>query len=106
MTFAPLLLVPQLLFSGMLFPLEGIQEKISNFILCRWSVEGLGTSVNLNNLPNNIESLVPNYSRAIEDYYTFTVKHFSFDIMMIFSMMVVLLIVCYFILKVQLEKNR
>ena len=106
MTFAPLLLVPQLLFSGMLFKLEGIQEKISNFILCRWSVEGLGTSVNLNSLPNNIESLVPNYSRVVEDYYTFTVEHFSFDVMVILLMMIFLLIVCYFILKVQLEKNR
>ena len=40
MTIIPLVLVPHLLFSGMLFELKGISDFISNFILCRWTVEG------------------------------------------------------------------
>ena len=105
MTFAPLLLVPQLLFSGMLFKLEGVKEVISNFILCRWSVEAFGTSVNLNSLPNSIEELLPGYSRELEHFYTFTSDHFFSDIGMIVIMMIVLLIACYVILKMQLKKK-
>lgn len=106
MSFAPLLLVPQLLFSGMLFPLEDIGETISNFILCRFSVEGFGTINNLNNLTDSIQKIVPTYIREAEDFYTFTLEHLAEDIGIILLMMVVLTVICYFILKYQLERSK
>ena len=106
MSFAPLLLVPQLLFSGMLFPLEDIGEKISNFILCRFAVEGFGTINNLNNLTDSIQKIVPTYIREAEDFYTFTFEHLAEDIGIILLMMVVLTVVCFFILKYQLERSK
>ena len=106
MSFAPLLLVPQLLFSGMLFPLEDIGETISNFILCRFSVEGFGTINNLNNLTDSIQKIVPTYIREAEDFYTFTFEHLAEDIGIILLMMVVLTVVCFFILKYQLERSK
>ncbi len=51
MTVAPILLMPQILFSGLIFKLDGITEIISWFAVCRWSMEGYGTSANLNKLP-------------------------------------------------------
>ncbi|MDR1616763.1 MAG: FHA domain-containing protein [Syntrophomonadaceae bacterium] len=51
MTVAPLLLLPQLLFSGLIFDLSGVSSVLSWAAVCRWSMSGYGTSANLNNLP-------------------------------------------------------
>ena len=105
MTIAPLLLVPQLLFSGMLFKLDGFKEVISNFVLCRWSVEAFGTSTDLNNLPNSFQNMMPGATREIENYFEFTSEHFGFDVSIILLMTFILLLGCYIILRKQLGKK-
>ena len=50
MAVSPFLLIIQLLFSGILFPLKGASEIISYFTVSRWSVEALGNVVDLNGL--------------------------------------------------------
>lgn len=50
MAVSPFLLIIQLLFSGILFSLDGASRLISYLTVSRWSVEGLGNVVNLNNL--------------------------------------------------------
>ena len=105
MTIAPLLLVPQLLFSGMLFKLDGVNEFISNFVLCRWSVEALGTTTDLNSLPNSFQNMMPGVVREVEDYFEFTIEHFGTDILIILGMTFILLICCYVILRKQLGKK-
>lgn len=47
---APLLIMPQILFSGMVFELKGVSENISYAVTCRWTMEALGTTANLNSL--------------------------------------------------------
>lgn len=105
MTIAPLLLVPQLLFSGMLFEL-GNMKVFSNFILCRWAVEGFGTSTNLNSLPNSLQLIVPNVIRETEDYFTFTAGHFGMDIFIILLMTLILLLGCFIVLRKQLGSKK
>lgn len=105
MSFAPILLVPQLLFSKLLFPLEGNIELISNFILCRWTVEALGTSNDLNSLVTYIQDIVPNYPREVEDAFLFTSSHFYEDLIVIIGMTVILVIICYLILRNRLESS-
>lgn len=73
MTAAPFLLIVQLLFSSILFKLEGATEVISYFTISRWSVEGLGAIANLNNLP--LEQEIPGVVREAEEIYTFTAAH-------------------------------
>ena len=106
MTYAPLLLVPQLLFSGMLFPLEGAVDAISNFILCRWSVEAMGTTNDLNSLVSAIQEVIPGYVRDSESYYIFTSQHFFNDVLIIALMSIILVGICYGILKKKLESGR
>ncbi|MDR2571674.1 MAG: ATP-binding cassette domain-containing protein [Oscillospiraceae bacterium] len=65
MTVAPLLLMPQLLFSGMIFELNGVPRLISNFAVCRWSMEAYGTSSNLNDLEIIVDN--PLYRERIEN---------------------------------------
>jgi energy-coupling factor transporter ATP-binding protein EcfA2 len=50
MAVSPFLLIIQLLFSGILFTLEGASEIISFFTISRWSVESLGNIVDMNSL--------------------------------------------------------
>lgn len=50
MSIAPFILIIQLLFSGILFSLNGATEKISYFTFSRWSMEALGSTNSLNDL--------------------------------------------------------
>lgn len=105
MSIIPLILVPQLLFSGMLFKLEGIADFVSNFILCRWSVEGLGTSVNLNELTHIIQTINPMAEVEAENYFTFTSEHMVHVILIILLMTVVLMFLSYLALRKNVNKN-
>jgi ABC transport system ATP-binding/permease protein len=44
----PLLLLPQIIFSGVLFKMEGFASKISWLMLSRWSIGAYGSLVNVN----------------------------------------------------------
>jgi ABC transport system ATP-binding/permease protein len=46
----PLLLLPQIIFSGVLFKLEGAGEWLSWAMLSRWSIGAYGTIINVNSL--------------------------------------------------------
>ena len=105
MSIIPLILVPQLLFSGMLFKLEGIGDFISNFILCRWSVEGLGTSANLNDLTHIVQTINPMAEVEPEDYFTFTSEHMIHVIFVILLMTLVLMLASYIALRKNVNKN-
>ncbi len=75
MTVAPLLLMPQLLFSGLVFKLDGPTEIISWFAVCRWSMEGYGTTANLNDLPLVLQEggmMIPHEAEA---FFEFTTGH-------------------------------
>lgn len=105
MSIVPLILVPQLLFSGMLFKLDGIVAFLSYFILCRWSVEGLGTSVNLNELTHAIQKIVPHAVIEAEDYFTFTSSHMLQVISIILIMTIILMLASYIVLKKNIKKD-
>lgn len=75
MTVAPLLLMPQILFSGLIFKLEGATEGISWLAVCRWSMEGFGTTANLNKLELRahqeepaLKQLLPHDKEAFFDF--------------------------------------
>lgn len=70
MTVAPFLLIIQLLFSGILFELSGLTEKISYLTVSKWSVAALGISSNLNNLPS-----AGGIKRAFEDIFDFSASN-------------------------------
>ena len=52
----PLLLILQIIFSGVLFKMQGLGSKISWLMLSRWSIGAYGTLVNINAMiPNPIK---------------------------------------------------
>jgi ABC transport system ATP-binding/permease protein len=53
----PLLLLPQIIFSGVLFKLKGVSIIISDLMLSRWAIGAYGTIVNVNQLlPDNLKT--------------------------------------------------
>jgi hypothetical protein len=52
MTVVPFLLILQLIFSGVAFSLNGIAEKVSQFMISRWGIRTICTVANHNALPS------------------------------------------------------
>jgi hypothetical protein len=79
MTVAPLLLMPQILFSGLLFKLEGVTKIISWFAICRWSMEGYGTIADLNGLKYMVEinGEMTEIAHEAEDFFEYTAGHLT-----------------------------
>ena len=105
MSVIPLILVPQLLYSGMLFKLDEITDFVSNFVLCRWTVEALGTSVKLNDLTHIAQTINPLIEIEPENYFTFTTEHMIEVIGIILLMTAVLMLASYFVLRRNVNKN-
>jgi len=86
MTVAPILLMPQILFSGLIFNLSGATETLSWITICRWSMEGLGTTSDLNSLTLKLQQQGLNIVHEAEKFYNFTVNHLlsSWGILIIF----------------------
>lgn len=86
MTVAPILLIPQLLFSGIVFKMEGISEILSYFITCRFSMEAYGTTANLNSLENVMTPLNINYGTPLlspDPHYEFATSNYIGAIFML-----------------------
>ncbi|MCR5789341.1 MAG: ATP-binding cassette domain-containing protein [Lachnospiraceae bacterium] len=75
MTVAPILLMPQILFSGMMFALDGATKIISWFATCRWSMEAYGVTSNLNELELSLQQKGLPIKHLPEDCFEYTVKH-------------------------------
>lgn len=54
MTVMPFLLIVQLVFAGVAFPLHGLPEKISNASISKWGVYAVCTESNYNGLPSTM----------------------------------------------------
>ena len=66
---APILIMPQVLFSGLIFELEGAAKAISAFVNCRWAMEAFGTTADVNALQLKIygeEVTIPEGTQHIE----------------------------------------
>ena len=104
MSVAPLILVPQLLFSGMLFELKDFSSFISNFVLCRFSVSALGTTLDLNNMPNKI--FVLGFVREAEDYFNYTSSHYFIMLLVLLGMSLLMIIGSYIVLRKELDNRK
>ena len=75
MVAAPFLLIIQLLFSGILFKLEGFGEYISYATASRWTVEALGSISDLNGLPLKMQADYPMIEHEAESFFEATKEH-------------------------------
>lgn len=93
MTVAPILLMPQILFSGLIFKLSGATEIISWVAICRWSMEGYGTTANLNDLPLKLQQEGVKIPHETEVFFEFTASHLwtSWGILILYTIIFLVL---------------
>lgn len=89
---APYILIVQLIFSGILFTMEGLADKLSYIMISRWGMEALGSIARLNDLQLKIQMEVPTVPHNFEERFDATNKHLLkvWIILAIFSLVSVL----------------
>lgn len=75
MTLAPFVLIVQLLFSGILFKLKGAAEYIAYLTVSKWSVESMGSILDLNSLTLRMQKEIPILEHEAQDIYEHTGIH-------------------------------
>jgi hypothetical protein len=99
MAVAPFVLIVQLLFSGILFTLEGIGEKISYCTVSRWSVEAMGSISNLNDLELRLQQDYPMLEHEAEAFFEATRGHLVQTWGILLGMVVLFTVVSIFALR-------
>lgn len=72
---APYILIVQLIFSGILFAMEGVADYISYGMISRWGMEALGCTARFNDLPLKIQLTVPTVPHEFEEGFESTSEH-------------------------------
>lgn len=72
---SPYILIVQLLFSGVLFAMEGAASGVSALMLSRWGMEALGSISNLNALPLRLQAEFPMIPHQADDAFLHTSGH-------------------------------
>ena len=105
MTVAPILLMPQILFSGLIFKLDGATEYTSWAAICRWSMEGYGTTANLNDLPMKLQQEGINIPHEAEKFFEFTKDHMAMSWWILAGFVVLFIILARIVLNSISSKN-
>ena len=90
---APYILILELILSGVLFPLEGFFQLFSYIMISRWGMEALGSISNLNELPLQIQMIVPSVPHESEEMFLHTQYHLlhTWGILLCFSFLFILI---------------
>lgn len=72
---SPYILIVQLLFSGVLFAMEGAASTFSGLMLSRWGMEALGSTSDLNGLPLRIQEEFPMITHEADAAFSYTSDH-------------------------------
>lgn len=72
---SPYILIAQLLFSGVLFEMNGAATGVSALMVSRWGMEALGSTSDLNAISSVIAQKVPQYATPFSESYEYTPEH-------------------------------
>ncbi len=104
MGIAPLLLIPQILFSGVLFKLDGVTKWISYIALSRWAMAGYGMLFDINTLPLKLSIENPGFvmpKRELETMFERSIEGFLQN----GGILIIFLIVCAIVGIIALNKS-
>lgn len=99
MAVAPFILIVQLLFSGILFKLEGVGKWISYLTVSRWSVESLGSIVDLNGMQLKMQQQFPTLEHEAEDFFKCSKGHLLQSWGILLAMMVIFTVISVLLLR-------
>ncbi len=87
-TIAPYLLIVQVVFSGVLFEMEGFMDTIANLMVSKWGMAELGSACGINDFPSKIK--IPGYVIPEKDIYRSTSAHLIY----VWLVLVLILFIC------------
>jgi len=90
---APYILIVQLIFSGILFAMDGLADYVSYFMISRWGMEALGCISRLNDLQLKIQMSVPTVPHDFEERFEATSEHLCWvwGILLLFSLVFIVI---------------
>ncbi len=71
----PVVLIIQFLLSGGIIPLEGFLEGFSDIIVCKHALMSMGSILDINNYPLEIQNLYPMVEQISDPYFVATQEH-------------------------------
>ncbi len=95
---SPYILIVQLLFSGMLFTMEGFAKNVSALMISRWGMEALGSISQLNDLPLRLQEAFPMIPHEADAAFRANAPHLLLTWVILFAFIVVPLSIGYFAL--------
>ena len=95
---SPYILIVQLLFSGVLFSMEGASSSVSAFMLSRWGLEALGSISDLNGLPLRLQEEFPMIPHEADAAFEYSSEHLLTVWLILVAFVFVPLIIGNFIL--------
>lgn len=95
---SPYILIVQLLFSGVLFAMEGAASSASALMLSRWGMEALGSISNLNDLPLRLQEEFPMIPHEADEAFLYTAEHLGEVWLILLVFVIVPLIIGNFVL--------
>jgi ABC transport system ATP-binding/permease protein len=70
----PIMLIPQIIFAGLIFKIEGQAQILSKLTISNWSLGALGSSANINQYCPDLEKATGKACSSL-DLYTHTASH-------------------------------
>lgn len=101
---SPYILIVQLLFSGVLFAMEGAASSVSAIMLSRWGMEALGSISDLNGLPLRLQEEFPMIPHEADDAFLYTAEHLA-EVWLILAVFVVVPLIVGTILLYRVKKD-
>lgn len=101
-TITVVLLMPQILFSGLTFTLQGMTEIISWFTVCRWGMEGLGATCDLNAMKYELEipGMPPRFETNPDPMFDPTAAH----LWKVWAILAAFVLVCLLLSRVSMSR--
>lgn len=95
-TVVPLALIPQIVFAGLIFKVQGLTIPLSWLTISRWSLDALGTSVHINGLCHraNLEDFVPCSVPPPDDMFAGAFTHTATHLLSAWGVLVLFVLVC------------
>lgn len=86
---SPYILIIQLIFSGILFEMTGVADKVSCLMISRWGMEALGSISDLNELPLRIQETVPTVPHEAEEMF----EHSDGHLLLVWGILLIFIVV-------------
>ena len=106
-TFIPIILIVQIVFSGVLFEMEGAMDVLSNLMISKWGIAAFAASTHLNDsqqsfLINNpaFQLKLGSDMSIVKDVYTSTVSNLLF----VWGVLLAFIIVCSILCRILLTR--